>query len=182
MANSNHQPYEEWLLSGDTLPPEPAKQLSQHLLTCEQCQMLAAGLQGVEQRLSHAVMAAPASGFATRWQQRLGEERLRRNKRHAIYFLALSLGGAVILLGVLTALFWPLLQSPYPLLLAVVLRLGSTLALVGEVATFGTTVLLTFARVIPPSLGFAILIAILALLAVWIVALRKIALQHRSAS
>jgi hypothetical protein len=182
MAKLNHQPYEEWLLSGDTLPPEPARQLSQHLLTCEQCQMLATGLQEVEHRLSRAAMVSPAPGFATRWQARLSEERLRRNKRHALYFLALSLGGAIVLLGMLAALFWPLLQSPYPLLLAIALRLGSTLALVGEVATIGTTVLITFARVIPPSLGFAALVAMFSLLAVWIVALRKIAIQHRSAS
>jgi anti-sigma factor RsiW len=182
MAELNHQHYEEWLLSGETLPPEPAKRLSEHLLTCEQCRVLSAGWQEVEQRLTRARLVPPAPGFTARWQARLNEERLRQKRRHALYFLAFSVGGILVLFTALAVLFWPLLQSPYTLVLALALRVGSAITLVGDLTVIGKTVLLAFSRIIPTSLWVGILVAAFSLTVIWIVALGKIALQHRSAS
>ncbi len=91
----NHQPFEDWLLSKETLDPEQKAGLNQHLQSCSNCANLAAAWQAVEQEIAHTPQAAPAPGFTTRWQARLAEKRAQRQRRIAWWVIALSLLGAL---------------------------------------------------------------------------------------
>lgn len=182
MAKFEHQQFEEWLLSDESLTGDQSLALNEHLNTCVGCQRLLAGLQGVEHKLKGAAVISPMPGFAERWQIRLMEDRLRRGKRQALYFLALSLAGAAIFFVLLAILVWPVIQSPYPILLALAVRITSAYALADRATSIISTLFTTMVRVVPPTLWIGLAVAVFSLFMVWIFILRKVVLQRRSVS
>lgn len=182
MAKFEHQQFEEWLLSAESITSVQSLALNEHLLTCEHCRELSTGWQGVEHRLKTAPVVSPSPGFTQRWQARLTEERLCRGNRQAKYFLAFSLGSAVVLLGVLVFLVWPVIQSPYPILLALAVRITSAYIMADHITSILSTLLITTLRVIPPTLWIGLAVAMFSLCFVWIFILRKVVLQQRSVS
>ena len=71
----NHQPFENWLLSEDTLSPENASALRGHLETCDHCRELQAAWTDVSNLFQDVPDIEPAPGFVNRWQTRLEVER-----------------------------------------------------------------------------------------------------------
>lgn len=65
---STHQPFEEWILQGESLRPRDAESLRHHLEGCEACRDLADGWERVEPRLRAVTLAAPKPGFVRRWE------------------------------------------------------------------------------------------------------------------
>jgi len=75
---SNHQPYEEWILSGRDLGQDQSQALKEHLRTCNACRRLSNAWLQVEGQLNLAPMALPEPGFGDRWLARLEVESQRR--------------------------------------------------------------------------------------------------------
>ncbi len=157
-------------------------ELSEHLRACEHCRELSDGWQGVERTLKTAAVVSPAPGFAQRWQARLADESIRRGNRQAKYFLAFSLGAAAMLLGVLAVQVWPVVQSPYPILLALAVRILSAYAIAENATSILSTLLTTTLRVIPPTLWIGLAVAMFSISIIWMFVLRKIILLRRSLS
>ena len=75
-----HQPFEDWLLADQPLPPEKKRELQSHLRECSQCSALAE----VNLSLRAAKLATPPAGFTSRWQSRLATQRKSQRRRQLI--------------------------------------------------------------------------------------------------
>lgn len=178
-----HQPYQAWmqdLLDGALAGPARV-QLEAHLAGCQQCQARWNALSAVDRLFKAAPMAAPRAGFSGRFKARVAQ---RRSKPRLVWgAVALGLGAVgvsavVVPLG--AALIWSLLRTAQQP--ATVLALSASAA---ATASFINTVFealfiagraLLEAAVANP-LAWAGAALALALTAVWLVALRKLAPQ-----
>jgi len=93
----NHQPFEEWLLSGETLTTEEHQSLQDHLASCDTCPPLAAAGKQVLGEMKHLPAKAPTAGFSQRWEMRFQEQRLKHQRRITIMVLAVFILGAIAL-------------------------------------------------------------------------------------
>jgi hypothetical protein len=112
-----HQPYEDWLLANparsyETLSAVQAAALRDHLAGCKTCRQLADALGVVESRMQRVPLLAPEPGFTGRWQARLEAGRERSHRRQSLGLLGLSASAAILLLGVILAISWPMVKSP----------------------------------------------------------------------
>jgi hypothetical protein len=108
----NHQPFENWLLSGELLTPEHKRELQAHLRTCASC----AALAETDLALRCARLTSPAPGFSARFQTRLARQRKAQRRQHIIGTIILVIGGS-ILLSWLSLPFWlRLVSSPAEML------------------------------------------------------------------
>jgi hypothetical protein len=114
-----------------------------------------------------------------RWQAKLEAERSRLHKRQIRLAFAIGLGGALVLLGLLAFLFWPLLDSLDSLLWAAVYQLYLAFSFVRQIG--GT--LADLARVLAPALPLVFWVLILGLLTqasvLWVVSYRYITNPRR---
>lgn len=178
MAN-NHLLIEEWLLSASDLTPEESHQLQEHLKSCESCRQLSEAWQEVEYRLKSAPMRSPAPGFTIRWQQRLVEDRSRRQRWQTISIFALGSGVALALLVVLGVWAWPVFQNPLPYLMLWSYQLTTAFYAISGVGQVLGTVTRAILRLVPGTLWVALLVALGSLGVVWIVAFRKLTSPRR---
>jgi len=91
----NHQPFEEWLLSGETLTAEEEQSLQDHLASCDTCPPLGTAWRQVLGEIKQVPAAAPVAGFTQRWEIRLQEERLKHQRRITFVVLAVFIVGAI---------------------------------------------------------------------------------------
>lgn len=122
----DHQHFEEYLLNDAPVPREEKAAFEAHLKICSSCTALAK----VNRSLNDVVMAAPASGFATRFQARLEAQRKAERRRHLfglfiLLFSGMGIGIWYALPFIPTALF-----SPVDLLTTWVHALSSTISLI----------------------------------------------------
>lgn len=174
MAKHSHQPFEDWVLSETTLSPQDTLALNEHLDQCEPCRNLSTAWHEVETRLRSEVQVAPQAGFTARWQQRLAVERRRQQRRQTLVIMLFSVGGAAALMVLLGIILLPIMQSPRPVLLALVYQATTTIASFTSTANVFGNLARTLLGIIPPSLWVGIGTALGALAVVWIVALRKL--------
>jgi predicted anti-sigma-YlaC factor YlaD len=178
MAN-NHPLIEEWLLSGSSLTPEEHVQLQEHLKSCESCRQLGEAWQETEYRLKSAPVASPQPGFTSRWQARLAQEQLRRQRLQTVYMLMLG-GGVALGLVLLLGLFaWPIVGNPLPYLMVWSYRLTTSFYFFSGVGRALGTVARTLFGLVPGSLWVAMLVALGSLQVIWIVAFRKLTTPRR---
>lgn len=104
----SHQPFETWILDHDrgTLTTDDRRELKAHLATCAQCQQLERRWKAVNQDLRARPMAAPAAGFARRWQAGLAERKAREQRRQAWRIFGGLLGIALFVLLVMGGYFF----------------------------------------------------------------------------
>lgn len=111
-----HQPFETWILSGESLPPDQEQQLQEHLINCGTCQHLSSSWNEVDALLHAARLEKPAPGFTARWQARLsGLENLelrRKQKRASWLFFGVSTGAALLVLTYMIMQFFASVQAP----------------------------------------------------------------------
>jgi len=174
MMKFNHQPFEEWLLSGETLAPEETQSLHEHLNVCEECRTLEGAFQQVETALRNAPRLAPAPGFVSRWQAHLAARQLKQHRRQTLWSMLFSIGGAMAIFTILVVVFLPLLRSPMPILLALTYELVTAVTFTSEIGGALFTVLRTIVELIPPVQWAAILVAFTSLGAVWVVAMHRL--------
>jgi anti-sigma factor RsiW len=179
MAKLNHQPFEDWLLSRETLSPEEAEQLQEHLQNCQACTLLSVALREVDRELHAAPVLSPAPGFADRWMRRLEAERRQLHRRQTFIVMFLSIGGAMSLLALLLLAIFPVLRSPLPVFLAYVYELTSSFTVASVLGRALATVLKVLFDMIPATQWAAIWVAFAGLGALWIVAMHRLILPRR---
>jgi anti-sigma factor RsiW len=174
----NHQPFQDWLFE-DSLDVTQAEALHSHLDTCNECGDLFGAFQQVENSLHSAPQVAPEPGFTLRWQAYLETERTQLHKRQVRLAFAIGVVGAVVLLGSLAVLFWPLLDSLDALMWAGVYQLLLAITFAGEVGE----VLAALAKALAPALPLVFWVLGLGLLTqasvLWVVSYRYITNPRR---
>lgn len=113
-----HQPYEFWLFERKTLSRDQARDLEDHLATCEDCRALANAWTNIEGQILSASMVEPLPGFTQRWRSRLADHRRRTNQRQMSAVLITTALGLVSLALLFGAELLPLLQPVIPDLMA----------------------------------------------------------------
>lgn len=141
-----HQPYLDWLLADPHRPEEvlTADQqvaLQGHLAACAECSRMAAAWQAVDRELQAAPARGPQAGFTARWQARLDVDRQKQRRRQSMTMFGVSLGLALVLFVLLTALAWPVIQSPRLLLMTYIFQLIRWASLFGAVQQFTAGIL-----------------------------------------
>jgi predicted anti-sigma-YlaC factor YlaD len=115
----SHQPFETWILDHESLPIADRRTLQAHMETCQACQRLYRQWSGARQELNTRRMAAPASGFTSRWRASLAERRARAQRRQAWKIFGM-LFAAALFIFLLLAGYVIATSSPTDWLIAVV--------------------------------------------------------------
>jgi hypothetical protein len=179
----NHQPFENWLLSEDTLSPENADALRDHLEICDQCRELNTAWNGVVDLFQVVPDVNPPPGFVARWQERLNvESQIELSIRHrwqSIIMLILIgnvITALVILLGsqVLSTF-----ESPIELVLSGVYRLASMVTWLNAVQNIFITLFRTLTSVVPVGLWAVLGIGLVGSGAIWIISLSSLSVLPR---
>jgi hypothetical protein len=165
----NHRPFEDWLLTHEPLTAQQKRELTAHLQSCRSCSALAE----VDLALGAARQAAPAGGFADRFQVRLAARKQALRRRNTLGFFVLTLA----VTGILLWLAWPALtlffQSPVNTLvswLSYLIALWTSLQAMGQVGKLFFDVLPGF---VPPLVWTVILLGAAGWGLLWIVSLMK---------
>jgi hypothetical protein len=175
----NHQPFENWILSNDTLSPEEAGSLREHLQNCPHCQRLRSSWNGVEKLFKEAPSVKPAAGFTLRFQERLAEENRRSHHRQSLILLVFNGGMAFFLFLFLMMQVWDLLRSPGHLLVILGFRLMSLLQMANEASELLTTLFGAFLN-FTPSVVWPFIAGMLSMLCVlWIVVYKQLTVSRR---
>ena len=165
----DHRPFEGWLLNNQTLAADEKRQLDAHLQVCSSC----AALAEVNLALKSVKMAAPAAGFADRFQVRLAAQKKALRRRNFWGFLLL----AVSVLSVLTLISWPvitsLLYSPVDLFTSWLGRLLSFWVAVQAMAQAGWVLFKVIPGFLPAYIWTAILFAACGWSLLWVFSLIK---------
>lgn len=115
----DHQPFEFWLTSDETLRPEDERKLHEHLESCESCRQLSNAWVEVQELFREPQLALPSPGFSERWQAKLAEYQLseveRYHRRISWIFFAVMSGAALVLLGFVSIRFFSSIQAPIEL-------------------------------------------------------------------
>jgi hypothetical protein len=166
----NHRPFEDWLLNQDPLTPAQKCELQEHLQTCSSC----SALVEVDVALKSVRQAAPAAGFADRFQVRLAAQRKMLKRRNVLGFFILTL----CVVGILTWLAWPVLrevfESPVAFLaswLSYFVSLWVSIQAMGQVSELFLRIMPTF---VPPVVWIVVLLGAGGWCLVWVLSLMKI--------
>jgi predicted anti-sigma-YlaC factor YlaD len=175
----NHQPFETWLFSEEPLPLEHNRTLYEHLQECDHCRQLQSAWRGVNQSLQAAPMVAPVSGFATRWQARLNEQKKARQKKQSLILLASMFGIASLLLIMLVLLATQMLSSSQEILFGWIYRLVTAYAFLEAAKIVATSIVPTFIRFVPLPVWVLILGALSMFSVLWLAAYKQLLSPRR---
>lgn len=178
MAN-NHQPFEAWIFSGVDLNPEEDQELQEHLQGCAPCQELAQTWGDLERYLQDAPVVGPAAGFTARWEARLSTDLIRNQRKHTLYAMLFSVGGAVSLLVLVVALLLPLLRTPLPLVLAWAYDFTGVFSYFSQLGEAIIVFLSTIFGVFPTTFWVAVLVAFGSMSVLWSVVFRRLTSPRR---
>jgi hypothetical protein len=104
----NHQPFEEWLLNHTPIDPDQKRMLDSHIRNCSYC----SALLKTGKVFRDVRMASPGSGFVTRFEARLAEQKTVELKRKILGSIFFSLGGIILLSLLALPYMEGLLASP----------------------------------------------------------------------
>ncbi|MFA5873028.1 MAG: hypothetical protein WC832_03605 [Anaerolineales bacterium] len=165
----DHQPFENWLLDNQPLTTDQKRQLNTHLRTCSSC----AALAEVNLALKSVRVAAPAAGFADRFQVRLVAKKQALRRRNFWGFVVLTLS----VLGLFGWVSWPvlkdLIQSPVNLLASWISSLVSFWASLQAIFRAGMVLFKVVPGFVPAYIWAVILFAAGGWSLVWVVSLMK---------
>jgi hypothetical protein len=176
----NHQPFKEWLLSEEPLSPEQTRALQDHQQSCESCRQLEAAWTDVNDLFQRLPQAAPASGFTSRWQERLAAQQLQKQRRQAWIGLGVTALGAMSLLILLGIQISSIMRSPSQLVLLWISQVTSLYSVLYALQGFVEVLF----RVVPvvPITGVILAIGIFSFLSVlWIVTYHQLVIARRFA-
>jgi anti-sigma factor RsiW len=175
----SHQPFESWLFSEETLTVDQEKALREHLRTCVTCYRLEATWSQLQRTLHEAPVVRPAQGFVQRWQERLTEYRLQRQRKQAwIIFTILALTALLFFL-LLCIQAMDALRSVDQILAIWTVRLVYLVALVGEAQEM-IEVIVSVAKSLVPLPVLAVLFWISGgLCMIWFVVYQRFTAQRR---
>jgi len=163
----------------ETMSQHQAQALKEHLKTCAACRVKVTAWGEVDHLLRSSSQVTPRSGFSTRWQERLVQERRYREKIQLWAAISIGLGGAMMVLIMLTV--WVLLSlgSPLGWFLALISHLAEMILFISALMV----ILGKVGEVVPApmwvGLGFGIVIFLSAVSCMWIVSMQKIFVPRR---
>jgi len=165
----DHRPFEDWLLDNQHLTTDQKRQLNTHLQTCSSC----TALMEVNLALKSVKVAAPAAGFADRFQVRLAAKKQALRRRNFWGFVLLTLS----VLGLFAWVSWPvlkdLIQSPVNLLASWISSLVSFWASLQAIFRAGMVLFKVVPGFVPAYIWAVILFAAGGWSLVWVVSLMK---------
>jgi hypothetical protein len=106
-----HQPFENWILSGDLLTSSQSTELANHLIICQHCQSIQEGIMGVEDLLKSATFESPSPGFSNRFRY-MAARRQEEAKRLQSYFFLGGILAVTVLVSIGYFVVLMLTQSP----------------------------------------------------------------------
>ncbi len=173
----NHQPFESWLLSGETLSPEDELALTKHVRACEKCRALESDLQQVDQLFAGVEMVNPPSGFVNRWQARLVQEKQNEAKKRYLWqtriMLVLLLNGLAAAMLLLGYHFSGFIAHPNKALYQLVTSVTSILSVFGAINRVVVTMLRTIPPLVNPSVWGLLGVSMIFGCFAWFFALQK---------
>jgi len=176
----NHLPYKEWLLSEAPLSAEQDNALQEHLRTCEACRQIEPAWMDVKALMQKTPAAEPLPGFSGRWQVRLEQHRLSKQRRLAWIILGIIAGIALVLSALFGLQLMQILDAPGNLILLVVSRLTNILSIYWSLGGIFNSV-----SAYIPSVPWLLMIfgmGMLSFLSVlWLATYRKLTLDRRLA-
>lgn len=125
----NHLPYKEWLLSEAPLSAEQDDALQEHMRTCEACRQIEPAWMEVKALIQKTPAVEPCPGFSARWQIRLEQHRLSKQRRLAWIILGIIAGIALVLSALFGLQVLQILEAPANLILLVVSRVTDILSI-----------------------------------------------------
>lgn len=170
----DHRHFEEILLNDEPIAREENAALQAHLQVCSKC----AALAEANFALNHVVMAAPAPGFASRFQVRLAAQRKAQRRRYFFGIFILLFSGISIGLWYALPVISTILFSPIELLTSWAQTLASTLAMI-ETIVDAANVIGRVAVGFIPGKTFALALGVFSLLSLgWMISFQKSALPQ----
>lgn len=142
----NHQPFEEWLLNNTTITREQKRELDAHVRTCAYC----AALMKTDKVLRDLRLAAPASGFLSRFEARLAARKAEERKRKLFGLIFFALAGSALLIWAASPYFAGFFASPAGWISALVEWGMFLLTTLIASAQAGAVILDVLTRLLPP--------------------------------
>jgi hypothetical protein len=106
-----HQPFENWILSGDPLNTSQITDLKNHLEICSHCSAIKEGILNVEELIKSATFESPSPGFSRRFQMMAAQRKEEARRLQSYFFLGWTMIITVLVsIGYLTTLL--LTQTP----------------------------------------------------------------------
>ena len=167
----NHRPFEDWLLDDQLLDPAQKRELDTHLRVCTVCRAVAES----NLALRSARIAAPAPGFAARWQERLVVARRAQRRRALMGALFFSLGGLLLMALFAGPTLVSLVGSPAEWISAVVGISLFAYTTIMAVVEAGSVLLRVLPGFMPPFVWLILLSTICGLGLLWSVSIWRLA-------
>jgi hypothetical protein len=174
----NHQPFENWLLSEDTLSPENTSSLRDHLESCDHCRELETAWTGVVGLFQDVPDLEPAPGFVNRWQARLEVERqveLSVRHRWQSIIMLILIGNVIVALVVLFGTqFLTTFDKPLELVLSGIYRIASIVTFFNAAQNVVITLFKTITSVVPVGIWALMGLGLVGSGAIWIISLKSL--------
>ncbi len=174
----NHQPFENWLLSEDSLPEDEARALRDHLADCGQCSELEEAWLDVARLFADIPDVEPAPGFVNRWQAALESDKAvlkaMRQRWQSWILLVLIANGAALALLLMGVQFFHTYDSVTDWALSWVYKAATTMVLANGFQNAFATLFRTIPQLIPAGwwIGIAITLGVSTLS--WIIFMSKL--------
>jgi hypothetical protein len=169
-----HQPYENWIFTQEDLDMDQAKELRVHLKLCERCNALASALTDVETQFASDSLISPASGFTSRWRERLEKRKQVSHRRQtSILFGGLSVGALILFIPLLIRWFLTAL-SPGDLISGFVQDFVNWFAIIGFTGDVTVGVLDGMVDTIPVGWWFTFALVPVGLCSLWLFMMHRI--------
>jgi len=179
----NHQPFENWLLSEETLPVENAHLLGEHLETCTHCQELQDAWMSIATLFTAVPDMEPVPGFVDRWQIRLETDRqvdlLGRHRWQSVIMLILIGNVITGLVFLLSTQFLTTFETPTQLVLSWVYRLAAMLTFVNGLQNLFSTLFRTFTNIVPAGFWAILGAGLVGSGAIWVITMKSLSVLPR---
>ncbi len=174
----NHQPFETWLFAEEQLTTEEEQILQEHLAVCDQCQELSSAWSDIEKLIAESPPAEPVPGFVNRWQARLDADRqvetLMKQRWQSWIGLILILNVVAVTFVFLSIQLSASVGSPTDLLLNLVYRATSSIAMLNALQDIGYAIWRVVTSVVTPRGWILITSGSFLGAVVWIVSMKKL--------
>jgi hypothetical protein len=174
----NHQPFEHWLLSEESLSEENERALRDHLHNCDQCRAIENAWIEVANLFVEIPQMSPAPGFVNRWQASLesnqaAEKIIRQRWQSLIFLIAIANGAALALLFLGFQLF-NTYGSITDWVLSWVYRAASVMVVANGFRHAFATLTRTIPQLVPMNWWIGIALALSISTVIWIVSMMKL--------
>ena len=182
----NHQPFENWLLSEESLPEDDERALREHLVDCDQCRELEDAWLDVANLFADVPQVEPPIGFVNRWQATLEADRaalktMRQRWQSWIVLVLIANGATMALLMMGVEIFYTY-DSVSDWVMSWVYRLATAMVLANGFRNAFVTLFRTIPQLIPTGWWIVIAITLSLSTLTWIVTMTKLSSFTRRTS